>query len=80
MPLDNLRATMPTIETTPPPPPCRKRGRPARTWTPAEREIIETWAKSIAELAKALRCSIGTAHGTLRRCIPVEAKGEDCRV
>jgi hypothetical protein len=74
MPLDNLRSTIPIIEPTPPPPPSRKRGRPARTWTPAEREIIETWDGPIAKLARALGCSIGTAHATLKRCISVEEK------
>jgi len=45
-----------------------KRGRRARVWTPEERETIETWDGSVPGLAKALGCSIGKAHATLKAC------------
>jgi len=46
----------------------RRRGRPARIWTPEERETIETWEGSTHGLAKALGCSVGKAHATLKAC------------
>ena len=50
----------------------RKLGRIRREWTTEERGIIEGWEGTVSGLAKALGCSIGTAHATLKRCIPVE--------
>ena len=49
----------------------RKLGRVRREWTVAEREVIESWEGTVTGLAKALGCSVGTAHATLKRCLPV---------
>ena len=43
-------------------------GRIRREWTAAERDLIQTWEGTVAGLAKALGCSVGKAHATLRAC------------
>jgi len=50
----------------------RKLGRVARKWTEEERNIIEAWDGTVSGLAKALGCSIGKAHATLKECVPVD--------
>jgi putative DNA-invertase from lambdoid prophage Rac len=50
----------------------RKLGRVARKWTEEERDLIQTWDGTVVGLARELKCSVGTAHSTLKRCVPVE--------
>lgn len=47
-------------------------GRKRREWTEGEREIIEGWTGTVSGLAKALGCSVGKAHSTLKACEEVE--------